>query len=111
MMRRLTGADRGGMTLLAVLCVAAATPLVAQQDSVPVAQAGASAVQASSATATTLSTSTTIPRLRPEWQPVEPSFASSRTARAMAASGDSHTITVTTLVLVLLVVIAVLLIT
>jgi len=113
-MRWLTGADRGGLTLVAVLCVAAATPLVSQQDSVPGAQAGTSEGQASSAnTSTTLSTSTTLPgpRLRPEWQPVEPSFAGSRTARPMAASGDSHTITVTTLVLVLVVIVAVLLIT
>jgi len=94
------------MALVAVLCVAAATPLVAQQDSVPAPHAGTSAAQASSA-----STSTALPgpRLRPEWRPVEPSFAGSRRA-PMAASGDSHTITVTTLVLVLVVIIAVLLI-
>jgi hypothetical protein len=108
MMRWLSSADRGAVTLVAVLCVAAAMPLVAQQDSVPAPPAGTSAAQASSA-----STSTTLPgpRLRPEWRPVEPSFAGSRTARSMAASGDSHTITVTTLVLVLVVIVAVLLIT
>jgi hypothetical protein len=107
MMRWLSCADRGAVTLVAVLCVAAAAPLVAQQDSVPAPQAGASAAQASSA-----STSNSLPgpRLRPEWRPVEPSVAGSRTARSMAASGDSHTITVTTLVLVLVVIVAVLLI-
>lgn len=107
-------ADRGALALVAALCVAAATPLVAQQDSVPAPQASTSAAQASSATtSTTVSARTTLPgpRLRPEWRPVEPSFAGSRTARSMAASGDSHTITVTTLVLVLVVIIAVLLIT
>jgi hypothetical protein len=107
MMRWLSCADRRAVTLVAVLCVAAAAPLVAQQDSVPAPQAGTSAAQASSA-----STSTTLPgpRLRPEWRPVEPNFAFSRRAGSMAASGDSHTFTVTTLVLVLVVVIAVLLI-
>jgi cobalamin biosynthesis Mg chelatase CobN len=121
MMRWLTSPDRGVLTLVAVLCVAAATPLVAQQDSVPAPQAGTSAAQASSASASSASASSTSassasassalagPRLRPEWQPVEPSFAGSRTARSMAAASDSHTITVTTLVLVLVVIIAVLL--
>jgi hypothetical protein len=104
MMRWLSIADRGAMALVAVLCVAAATPLAAQQDSVPAPQAGASGVQASSA-----SSALPGPRLRPEWRPVEPSFAGSRTAGSMAAS-DSHTLTVTTLVLVLIVIIAVLLI-
>ena len=91
--------------LIAVLCVAAPTPLVAQQDSVPAPQAGASAAPASSA-----STALPGPRLRPEWRPVEPSFAGSSSAGPMAASGGSHTVTVTTLVLVLVVIIAVLLI-
>jgi hypothetical protein len=106
MMRWLSIADRGAMALVAVLCVAAATPLAAQaqQDSVPAPQAGASAAQASS-----VSSAQPGPRLRPEWRPVEPSFAGSRTAGSMAAS-DSHTLTVTTLVLVLIVIIAVLLI-
>jgi len=98
-------ADRGAMILVAVLCVAGATPLAAQQDSVPAPQAGASAAPASSA-----STSLAGPRLRPEWQRVEPSFVGSSTSTPMAASGGSHTVTVTTLVLVLVVIIAVLLI-
>jgi cobalamin biosynthesis Mg chelatase CobN len=116
MMRWLTSPDRGVLTLVAVLCVAAATPLVAQQDSVPAPQAGTSAAQTSAASTSAASTSAAStssalagPRLRPEWQPVEPSFAGSRTARSMAAASDSHTITVTTLVLVLVVIIAVLL--
>lgn len=121
MMRWLARPDRGALTLVAGLCVAAATPLVAQQDSVPAPPAGTSAAQVSSAStsptsttrasASSASTSSTLagPRLRPEWRPVEPSFAGSRTPRSMAAAGDSHTFTVTTLVLVLVVVIAVLL--
>ncbi len=100
-------ADRGAMALVAVLCVAAATPLAAQaqQDSVPAPQAGAGAPQASAA-----STSLPGPRLRPEWRRVEPTFTGSTSAGPMAASGGSHTVTVTTLVLVLVVIIAVLLI-
>lgn len=90
--------------LIAVLCVAAPPPLVAQQDPVPAPQAGASAAQPSSA-----SSALPGPRLRPEWRPVEPSFAGS-TAGPMAGSGGSHTVTVTTLVLVLVVIIAVLVI-
>jgi hypothetical protein len=106
MMRWWSITDRGAMALVAVLCVAAATPLVAQQDSVPTPQSGASAAPASAAT-----TSLAGPRLRPEWQRVEPSFRGSSGAASMAASGGgSHTITVTTLVLVLLIVIVVLLI-
>ncbi len=97
-------ADRGAMALVALLCVAAATPLAAQQDSVPAPQGGASAAQTTSA-----STALPGPRLRPEWRPVEPSFAGS-TAGSTAASSGSHTLTVTTLVLVLIVIIAVLLI-
>lgn len=119
-------ADRGTMTLVVVLGVAVATPLAAQQDSVPAAAASTSAAQASSASTNTTPTSAASvsttssstagtsavlpgPRLRPEWRPVGPSFASSRRAGPMAAAGDSHTITVTTLVLVLVVIIAVLL--
>ncbi len=90
--------------LIAVLCVAAPTPLVAQQDSVPAPQASDRAAQPSSASAPLPG-----PRLRPERRSVEPSFAGS-TAGPMAASGGSHTVTVTTLVLVLVVIIAVLLI-
>lgn len=131
MMRWSGIADRRTVALVVVLGVAAATRLVAQQDSVPAPSAGTSAVQASSASTNSANTSAAItstastsaassstvssstallgPRLRPEWRPVEPSFAGSRRAGPMAASGDSHTITVTTLVLVLVVIIAVLL--
>lgn len=98
-------AHRGAVTLVAVLCVAAATPLAAQQASGPAPQAGASAAQASSA-----STTLPGPRLRPEWRRVEPSFADSSASAPVAASADTHTITVTTLVLVLVIIIAVLLI-
>jgi hypothetical protein len=97
--------DRGAMALVSLLCVAAATPLVAQQDSVPTPQPGASAAQASVASASLAG-----PRLRPEWRRVEPSFAGGSTSAPMAAGGGSHTVTVTTLVLVLLIVIVVLLI-
>jgi len=105
MMRWLSIADRGAVTLVAVLCVAAATPLAAQQASGPAPQAGASAAQASSA-----STALPGPRLRPEWRRVEPSFADSSASRPVAATAGSHTVTITTLVLVLVVIIAVLLI-
>ena len=98
-------ADGGAMALVAVLCVAAATPVAAQQAAGPALQAGASAAQVSSASAALPG-----PRLRPEWQRVEPSFVGSSTSAPMAASGGSHTVTVTTLVLVLVVIIAVLLI-
>lgn len=105
MMRWLSIANRGAVTLVAVLCVAAATPLAARQASGPTPQAGASAAQATSP-----STTLPGPRLRPEWQRVEPSFADSSASGSVAAAAGSHTITVTTLVLVLLVIIAVLLI-
>ena len=105
MVRWLGITDCGAMILIAVLCVAAATPLVAQQDSVPAPQAGASAAQASSA-----STALPGPRLRPEWRRVEPKFPGNSAVGPMAASGGTHTITVTTLVLVLLIIIVVLLV-
>ncbi|HYU91335.1 MAG TPA: hypothetical protein VE966_12865 [Gemmatimonadales bacterium] len=98
-------ADGGAMALVAVLCVAAATPLAAQQASGSAPPAAVGAAQASSASVTLPG-----PRLRPEWQRVEPSFVGSSTSAPMAASGGTHTVTVTTLVLVLVVIIAVLLI-
>jgi hypothetical protein len=111
MIRWLSIADRGAMALAGVLCVAAATPLLAQQDSVPAPHAGVSAAPASSASsASSASTSLPGPRLRPEWRRAEPSFAGSGTAAPLAAAAGSHTVTVTTLVLVLVVIIAVLLI-
>jgi len=97
--------DGGAMVLVAVLCVAAGRPLAAQQASGSAPPAAASAAQASSASAVLPG-----PRLRPEWQRVEPSFVGGSTSAPMAASGGSHTVTVTTLVLVLVVIIAVLLI-
>jgi hypothetical protein len=99
------------MALVAVLCVAAATPLAAQaqQDSLAAPQAGASATQASSASISS-SPSLPGPRLRPEWRRVEPVFPRGSTAGPMAASGGTTTITVTTLVLVLLIIIVVLLV-
>jgi hypothetical protein len=75
------------MTLVAALCVPAATPLKAQQTSGPPTQAGARAAQASSA-----STTLPGPRLHPEWRRVEPSFADSSASRSVAAAdGSDHT--------------------
>lgn len=90
------------LRIAAVLCVAVATPLVAQQASIP-APRGAAAAPASSGRTTLAG-----PRLQPEWRSVQPAFADS-SASSAAASGTT-TITVTTVVLVLLVIIAVLLI-
>jgi len=106
MKRWLSIANRAVVTLVAVLCVAAATPLVAQQASDPVPQASAPAAQQASSASTPLPG----PRLSPEWRRVEPSFADSSASRPVAAAAGSHTFTVTTLVLVLVVVIAVLVI-
>jgi hypothetical protein len=107
MMRWSSIKDCGAILLVAMLCIAATTPLAAQvqQDSAAVPEAGASTAQPATA-------SLAGPRLRQEWRPVEPSFTSNSTTgpMAMAGSGGSHTLTVTTLVLVLIVVIAVLLI-
>jgi hypothetical protein len=83
--------------IVAVLCVAAATPLVAQQASSPAPLAGASTALAG-------------PRLQPEFRRVQPAFADSSASASAAVASGSHTITVTTLVLVLVVVIVVLLI-
>src|SRR5690348_12440263 len=105
MMRWLIIDDRGAMAPVAVLCVAAATPLAAQQVSGPAPQAGDGAAQARSA-----STALPGPRLRPEWRRVEPSFADSSAAGPMAAAAGSHPVTYTTLVLVLVIIIAVLVI-
>ena len=106
MMRWLGLANRGALALVALLCVAAASPVAAQQDSLPTPQPGASEAPASAA-----STSLAGPRLRPEWRRVEPNFRWSSGAASMAASGGgSHTITITTLVLVLLIIIVVLLV-
>lgn len=104
-MRWLNIMGRGAVTLVAVLCCAAATPLAAQQASGPAPHTGASAAPATPAT-----TALSGPRLRPEWRSVEPSFADGSTSGAAAAAASTTTITVTTLVLVLAVIILVLLI-
>jgi len=91
------------LRIAAVLCVAVATPLVAQQASIR-APRGAAAAPASSGRTTLPG-----PRLPPEWRPVQPAFADS-SASSAPVSGGTNTITVTTLVLVLVVIIAVLLI-
>jgi len=79
-----------------LLCVAAATPLAAQQATSPVPPARASVAQAG-------------PRLQPEFRRAQPAFADS-TASASAVVAETHTIRMTTIVLVLVVVILVLLI-
>ena len=84
------------LRIVAVLYVAAATPLVAQQASSPAPQAAARTALAG-------------PRLQPEFRRVQPAFSDSSASAAPVVS-DTHTITVTTLVLVLVVVILVLLI-
>ena len=99
-------ADRRAVTLVAVLCVAAAPRVAAQQASGATLQPGPSP---SAAQASAVSAPLPGPRVRPEWRRYEPRFADSSTAAPVVASGDSHTITVTTLVLVLVVIIAVLL--
>lgn len=108
-MRWSTTADRSAVTLVAALCIAAATPLAAQQAASPAPLAGASAVPTTSPGAPLPG-----PRLRPEWQPVEPSFADNSEPAPMAATttaAGSNTITISTLALVLVVIIIVLLVT
>ena len=90
------------LRIAGVLCVAVATPLVAQQASSP-APRGAAAVPASSGRTTLPG-----PRLQPEWRSVQPAFADS-SASAAPVSG-SNTITISTVALVLVVIIVVLLI-
>jgi hypothetical protein len=90
------------LRIAAVLFVAVATPLVAQQASSPAPQ-GAAAAPASSAR-----TLLPGPRLQPQWRSVQPAFADS--SASSAAVSSTQTITVTTLVLVLVVIILVLLI-
>ena len=105
MSRWLSIVVRGAVTLVAVVCLAAATPLAAQQSSGPALQARTSAAQANST-----SVSRPGPRVGSDWRSIEPNFARTTTAGAAAVPSDSHTITVTTLVLVLVVIIAVLLV-
>jgi len=84
------------LRLAAVLCVATATPLVAQQASSPAPATAARSAQGG-------------PRLQPEFRRVQPAFADS-SASASPVVSDTHTFRMTTLVLVLVVVILVLLI-
>lgn len=91
------------LRIAAVLCVAVATPLVAQQASIP-APRGAAAAPASSGRSTLPG-----PRLQPEWRSVQPAFADSSASSSAAVAG-SNTITISTLALVLVVIIVVLLI-
>ena len=84
------------LSIAAVLCVAAATPLVAQQTFSPAPSAAAPSAQGG-------------PRLQPEFRRVQPAFADS-SASASPVVSDTHTIRMTTIVLVLVVVILVLLI-
>src|ERR1041385_5371836 len=73
LMMRWPGVVAGGaLALVAVLCVAAGTPLSAQQASGSAPPAAVSAAPVSSASATLPG-----PRLRPEWQRVEPGFVGS----------------------------------
>ena len=84
------------LSIVALLGVAAVTPLVAQQASTPAPQARATTVLAG-------------PRLPAAFPRAQPAFAH-RSASGSAVVSDTHTITVTTLVLVLVVIILVLLI-
>jgi len=84
------------LSLAAVLCVATATPLVAQQASSPAPQSRARTALAG-------------PRLQPEFRRVQPAFSDS-TSSTSAVVSDTHTIRMSTIVLVLVVVILVLLI-
>ena len=85
--------------ITAVLCVAGATPLVAQE-------AYSRAPQ--SAAVTPASSALPGPRLQPEWRRVQPAFADS-SASPSPVVAETHTIRMTTIVLILVVVIAVLL--
>lgn len=102
-MRRL----RTALILIGVLCVAAATPLAAQQASDSARAAVTTAAPASP-------TSTTLPGPRvsaPQFQSYEPTLArSSASEHSSLALAGSHTIVISTLALVLIVIIVVLLV-
>jgi len=83
------------LRLAAVLCVATATPLVAQQTSSPAPAAAAPSAQGG-------------PRLQPEFRRVQPAFSDS-SASASPVVSETHTIRMSTVVLILVIVIAVLL--
>jgi hypothetical protein len=86
--------------IVALLCTAAARPVLAQQVNPAVAAPAASAPA---------STPTAGPRLQPEWRRQEPTLPGDRASGA-AARSQTHTIRYTTLTLVLVVIILVLLI-
>ncbi|HWZ28306.1 MAG TPA: hypothetical protein VNX15_07085 [Gemmatimonadales bacterium] len=100
MARSLRLAIRVGFTLVAVLGLAIAPPLAAQQTVLQTPPARASATQADTGRAG--------PRVQADWRRREPTFADERAPRDLP-SGDSHTFTISTIVLVLVVVIVVLL--
>lgn len=108
MMRWLSIAVRGLVVLVVLLSLATATarPLAGQQAVDSVTHIGAGAVPARSASTT--GTGLPGPRVRPDFQRVEPSFAGREASSSTAVA--SHTFTVTTVVLVLAVIIIVLLV-
>ena len=111
MARWLSLAVRGAVVLVVLLTLATATarPLAGQQAADSVTHIGAGAVPARSASTTsTASTDLPGPRVRPDFQRVEPTFAGSEASSSTAVA--SHTFTITTLVLVLAVIIIVLLV-
>jgi len=96
--------------LAALLTAAAAAPAVAQQGTQQAAPSEAT-VQASAPAVASPSTPLPGPRLRSEWQRVEPALAERRdAAEPMAPAGNSHTIVLSTLALVVIVVIATILV-
>jgi len=86
--------------MAALLCVATATPLVAQQATGSVTPAPRAEARTTTAAG---------PRLQPEVRRVEPVFENRR-ASASPVVEETHTIRMTTLVLILVIVILVLLI-
>ena len=98
---------RPALILIAVLCVAAATPLLAQQAPDSARVAGTISAQPSAQ-----STVQPGPRVSPRFQRLEPSFttrSNASAASAFAAQGG-HPIVISTLALVLIIVIIVLLV-
>jgi hypothetical protein len=99
---------RTAMILIAVLCVAAATPLASQQ-----APDSARVVPASTAQASAPGPTLAGPRVSsPRFQRYEPTLArtDASAGSALAIEGGSHTIVISTLALVLIVIIIVLLV-
>jgi hypothetical protein len=102
MARSIHVVSRVVLSVLALMCIAVAAPLSAQQAIVPPADT----TQTSAAPAAPATTGG--PRLRPELQRVEPNFRDAGAPAPMPS--DRHTFTLSTLTLVLVVVILVLLI-